>query len=47
MNKIKKIKELNSQICTESFNKKHKYRLYRDGIIRCFFCQKEIKTKLK
>ena len=29
--------------CKESFDNECKYRLYRDGIIRCFLCKKEVK----
>ena len=35
---IKKYKK-----CKESFNSECKYRLYYDGIIRCFLCKKEVK----
>ena len=44
MNKEKVIiKKSKSKKCKESFDNECKYRLYHDGIIRCFLCKKEVK----
>tara|TARA_R100000697_G_scaffold120062_1_gene144783 strand:+ start:222 stop:347 length:126 start_codon:yes stop_codon:yes gene_type:complete len=41
MNKEKVI--VKKSKCKESFDSKCKYRLYHDGVIRCFLCKKEVK----